>query len=197
MRALLALLAFLLPMRALACEPLPYPQPVPTNIELLREADLVVLAQVIEGGSDFTVQLRPVAALKGTPPDGPLEAPGTKGDGEQYRLDVTPLDASHFSSRWGSCVRQGYHEGAMVLALLSRTSRGYSVLNHAFARNIEDVRDGEDLWPRAARLYLATLAGPDPDRAFAKLATGLEAKQDADSQAIARDIRTYLSRTSP
>jgi hypothetical protein len=195
MRTLLALLCLLLPLPALACEPLPNPKPIPSNIELLRDADLVVLARVESEGSSNSVILKPVAALKGQLPDQSLTAPGTTSerDGSPYPQQVTSLDEPHPSWRWGSCVRQAYFTGGLVLALYGRHASGYGVFKYPWARNIEDVRDAEDLWPRAARLYLKVLAEPDPDAAFAATAKQLEAKKDADSQAIAADIRRYLA----
>ncbi|MDG2532281.1 hypothetical protein P6144_01350 [Sphingomonas sp. HITSZ_GF] len=167
---------------------------LPGNVELIEKADLVVLARVEGDGPDFTVRLRPEKALKGRIPRQPLTALGsTQGRGERaYPQVVTPLDRPHPSAMWGACVRQAYGEGGLVLALYKHTDKGYVPLAYPFARGIEDVRAADDLWPRAARLYIAALARPDPKRALADLAGKLGAKDDADSQAIARDIRAYL-----
>lgn len=199
MRLALTLLFLWLPLPALACEPQPDAPPVPTNIELLRQADLVVLARVDGGDPGGAVRLRPLAALKGRLPGRPLMAPGATSErnGQPYPQQVTSLDDAHPSSRWGSCIRRAYSAGGLVLALYGRNSIGYGALKYPFARNIEDVRGARDLWPRAARLYLKILAGPDPDATFAATARRLEARKDADSRAIAADIRRYLARRAP
>ncbi len=197
MRRFLAAL-ILAPTPALACSVTPEYH-LPGNVELLRKADLVVLARVEGDGPDFTVRLHPEKALKGHLPRQPLTALGSteeRGRGPWPQI-VTPLNRPHPSAMWGACVRQAYIKGGLVLALYRHTDRGYVPLDYPFARNVEDVRDSNDLWPRAARLYLATLAKPDPDRAFAALATSLETKEDADSQVIARDIRANLPLARP
>ena len=179
---------------------------VPTNVELLNEADLVVLALVQTGprtvaeawtlNDEPRVVLMPVKALKGVAPK-ELRVLGILTDegGRPYRAIPTTLNQVHPTTMEGMCIRQGYSQGAMVLAMFRRTRNGYMQLNDPFARAVEDVKGPTALWPRAASLYLQILSIKDPKAqrsAFRREQRRLAATGGPNGSAIAADIGRYL-----
>ena len=205
-------LALAIPSAGLACVPIPVTEPEPgfvrrplTNIGLLDEADLVVLAEVreapVEGwepGCLMGVTLAPQRALKGTAPD-LLPVEGLIRErvcGEYFLPSPTALDEIHPSSRKGSCRRSTYSKQALVIAMFEEKDGAFSELDHRFSRAIEDVEGPDALWVRAAELYLRILSENAPverREAFASERDRLAAMTgDPDSQAIAADITTYL-----
>jgi len=182
---------------------------VPTNVELVDKADLVVLAVVQSGprtyeegwnGRDFEPQvvLSPIKVIKGASPRR-LHVEGVVSDerGRPYRRLPTALDDVHPSTLEGSCFRQRYPIGGMVLAMFRRTSSGYEQLFEPFARVVEDVEGPEALWPRAAELYVRLLRTREPAArrtAFLREQRRLAADGGSNT-AIAKDIGRYLHAT--
>ena len=181
---------------------------VPTNIELVAEADLVVLARVVGAGVappgrhyDNRVWLQPIRAIKGRAP-ARLQAYGhltrfMPGREEPYPLMVTPLDRAHPSAGWGACLRQAYRKGGLVVAMFRKQGAGFVQTGAPFSRAIEDVSGPDGLWVRAAMLYAKILATTPPgDRraAFAAERDRLLGRAgDAEARAIAEDIGRYLA----
>ena len=182
---------------------------VPTNVELLQKADLVVLATVVTGprtpeeawsaNGEPRVVLRPSRVLKGTSPR-ELRVEGILSDqrGRPYPFTPTQLSAVHPSALEGACIRERYRRGALVLAMFRRTPTGYVQLEDVFARSVEDVQGPAALWPRAAELYLGLLSIKDRATrrsAFLHEQQRLAAAGSRDDKAIAADIGRYLKAT--
>ncbi len=206
------LLAITFPASALACSPVAGYR-VPTNVELLERADLVVLASVIEGPDnckDFgkkhfcfpSVILEPLKVLKGQPPQGVLTATGSVRDGrdEPYSPLPTKLDEANPSTFWGACSRRAYSQKSLVIAMYSESDGEFRQYTPPFSRGIEDVEGPGGLWVRAAELYLGLLsenASHDRRRAFMNERDRLiTLTGDTDAQAIAADIEAYLEATA-
>ena len=182
---------------------------IPTNVELLQKADLVVLATVVSGvrtpeeawaaNKEPSVVLKPLKVLKGTTPR-QLRVEGILSDrwGRAQRLTPTRLSEVHPSALEGGCVRGRYSRGGMVVAMFARTAKGYVQLDDPFARSVEDVRGPSDLWPRAATLYLVVLRTHRPASiraAFQREQQRLAAQGSPDARNIAADIARYLKAT--
>lgn len=203
-----AFLALLLPIEAFACSPVREYR-VPTNIELLDTAQLVVLATVNEGPERCegdgrrrycfsSIALSPMLELKGEAPEElTVEGTLTGRDGAAAEPAFTGLDRPHPSSLWGACIRQAYAEGTTVLAMFDLRDGQWSQLQYPFARAVEDVEGPDALWVRAAQLYLSILRSTPRDELADAFATERERQLaltgDAGAQAIADDIARYLA----
>lgn len=179
----------------------------PTNVELIERADLVVLGRVDaerprEPTSPHAIGLTPVRILKGRAP-GKLTLHGTYRDrqGRPVVLQPTTLGEVHPSSTWGSCDRQAYAPGTLVVATFKKGRGGYTQMTYPFARNVEDVGHQQALWVRAAELYAGIISRHPPQQrreAFQKERERLLARNgDLDAHAIAEDIATFLKATNP
>ena len=197
---------------------------IPFNFELVKEADLIVLARVKNGPSHFDVQalappaapnsnltppqqgvtLIPIQVLKGRLPPGELRVVGVTSDfthfGKPAPLVVTKLNEAHPSSYEGSCVREVYPIGGMLIAMFRNTGIGPVQLNHPFARQIEDVENADGVWVRAVRLYVKVLSQPARWTRRAALAAAerslMSGGNNPGDAAIANDIRSYLDHHS-
>lgn len=205
-RAWLAVVLLIVPATGLACSPEPGYR-VPTNIELLQKADLVVLARVASGPMTFEpasfdepqVILKLFKVLKGAAPTR-LRVKGILSDRDDrpYPPNPTGLNDVHPSALEGACIRQRYARGAMVLAMFRRTARGYEQLGDPFARSVEDVEGQSALWPRAADLYLRVLRIPGSAKRraiFQQQQLTLAASKSRYARAVAADIGQYLKVT--
>lgn len=205
--ALSALSAAASPETALACSPVKGYR-VPTNIALIDQADLVVMARVVSGptayeargmtqGVERAITLSVVRVLKGAAGVTTLKVDGVLSDPQDPLASVvTDLRTAHPSSFMGACIRQAYAKGGLVLAMFQKTRNGLVQIQKPFARAVEDVRDEGDLWPRAARLYITLTAHPDgPARRvmFAAEAARRRTAGGPDDQAIAHDIDQDLA----
>ena len=180
---------------------------VPTNFELVRRADLIVLARVVSGatnldGREAWVTLEVVRTLKGTPPPQPLRLMGAiRWNGRALPSMPTPLRASHFSAGIGACVRIFYSQDGLVLAMFERSAEGLVPLWAAFSRQAEDVEGADGIWVRAAEAYVAAQRNvPDSGlRAAAEARMAVFRAQTADlaAQAIADDLQDYLDASGP
>ena len=178
----------------------------PTNIELIERADLVVLGRVhVRGPANAAeaneLDLTPVRTFKGRAPE-KLTFHGVVRDrqGKPIPPEPTKLDRVHSSSTWGTCNRQAYAPGALVIAMFLKRDGGYVHMSSAFARTTEEVEGPHGLWVRAAALYAQIISdNPPPDRrkAFENERDRLLAQtDDPDAQAIAQDITSYLRATA-
>jgi len=183
------------------------PYRVPTNFELVRRADLVVLARVVSGATDLNgrdswVTLEVVRVLKGTRPAEPLRLMGAiRWNGRAIPSMPTPLHASHFSAGLGACIRVFYSQDGLVVAMFEHGAEGFMPIWAAFARLAEDVEGPDGIWVRAAETYVATQRNvPDSGlRAAAEARmTALRAERDdLAAQAMADDLQDYLDATAP
>ncbi len=199
--------ATLIPAAGWACS-----RPIgPGNFELVRQAELIVIAQVDSGpeGSipdaermDQAVRIGPMQVLKGVLPKEPLTLWGmvsSRRDGIAFESRPTPLTAPHPSVLSGACFRQHYAKGGLILAILAENGRGLHPIG-AFTRTVEDIESYDSLWVRTVRRYIeiqqrardgnlreAVIAERDQLRARGP---------DMEAQAVADDLDDWLERAS-
>lgn len=177
---------------------------VPSNFELIQQADLVVLARVKAGPGaediraanswdEQQIELEPIRAIKGVLPSEVLRLEGYTGErGHSFAAHPTPLHRAHPSSFQGACVRQEYAPGALLVATFERTDKGYRPLRSAFARVAEDVEGENGAWVRAADAYARIGALPTGDARRtalrAEAARLLALRDDSAAPAIAADM---------
>lgn len=174
----------------------------PTNFELIRKADLVVLARVKSGPSgeslrdadwdDAKVALEPIRAIKGVVPAEPLALRGyVSAGGRKFTAHPTPLNRAHPSSFAGACTRQEYAVGALLVAVFKKTDKGYVQESSPFARSAEDVEGENGTWVRAADAYARALELPAGERREALRREAmwlLTLRDDSAAPAIAADL---------
>ena len=205
MRSLLPLAGLALlaaPLPAAACSVAPGYR-VPTNVELVERADLILLGTVTDGDfePDSTPQqmiaVEPVAALKGTMPNAPIALPATIAADAEIRLsNPYELKDAHPQSLAGACVRYVFPRGSRVLFFLDRQDGAWHPAGGPFSRWAEDVLTDEAPWLTATRLYLEVQALPEPDRkaALAAKRDTLRARTDDPvAQLLADDIDRQLA----
>ena len=188
---------------------------VPTNFELVEQADLIVLARVLPSepprakekpriawSETPRITLSPEAILKGTLPAQPLMVSGTTHWHFSKQPVVplpTPLGRPHPSSNEGSCTRTAYPVGGLIVAMFKNGPKGSVQLDHPFARQIEDVEGPDAVWVRAVKLYVELSkipAGPRRAKAVLRKARRLEGNfSDPGGQQIGLDLKIYLSQT--
>ena len=179
----------------------------PTNFELIRQADLVVVARVVSGATDLNsratwVNVEPVRVLKGSLPAEPLRVLGVLGiQGETLPSMPTPLGDSHFSAGMGACIRLFYPQGGLILAMFKREPEGMRPLWAAFGRATEDVEAVDGVWVRAAQAYVAIQQGVADGGLRAAVESRLPVLRaqtdDLFAQAVVRDLQYYLDETAP
>ena len=203
---LLALALFASAPAAKACSVAPGYR-VPTTLELVEEADAIVVAQVGEPGisADGEPELLfiGITTLKG-PPGREIysdriiaRAPGMLGT--KVRL-ATPGDPAELvranpEAYAGGCTRFTFHPNKSVVLFLKREGEDYRVISHPFARSAEDTALPDSRWLKAVREYVAIAALPSAMRR-ARMEVRrdlLKARGDADSLAIAADIERELT----
>ena len=200
----------LLPATGWACRPAAGNR-VPTNFELVQRADLIAIIQVdsgpegsIPGGerADNLVRTGPMQVLKGVLPKDPLTLEGivSRGDGQAFESAPTPLTASHFSTAAGSCTRQYFAKGSLILAMYEKRGDRLRPIDAPFARSLEDVESYDSLWVRAARRYVEIqqrAPGGGLREAVMAERDGLRAQgADMEAQAVAADLDAWLDRES-
>jgi hypothetical protein len=147
---------------------------VPTTLQLVEQADAIVLAKVVDGGpSTFEpfahaggrlARFVPFEAIKGdysgrriSFDDAALALPpglrATRSDPRNL-VDANP-DA--FS---GSCNRVVFNPGMIVVTFLKREGKDFVPFAPAFSRGLEDVPNTGALWVKAVRLYVAIARKP-------------------------------------
>ncbi len=196
----LALLAAPLP--AAACSVAPGYR-VPTNIELVERADLILLGTVTDGDfePDSTPQqmiaVEPVAAFKGAMPSGPIALPATIAtDGEIQLSNPYELSEAHPQSFAGACTRYVFPRGSRVLFFLERRDGAWREAGGPFSRWAEDVLSDDAPWLQAVRFYIDIAKLPEEDRAAALTARRDELAalgDDPVAQLIAADISRQLA----
>lgn len=205
MRSLLPLIGLALlaaPLPALACSVAPGYR-VPTNIELVERADLILLGTVTDG--DFEpdsvpeqmIAVEPVAALKGTMPSGPVALPAIiAADGEMQLSNPYELHEAHPQSFAGACTRYVFPRGSRVLFFLDRQDGAWREAGGPFSRWAEDVLTDDAPWLQAVRFYIEVAKLPEEDRAAALTARRDELAalgDDPVAQLIAADITRQLA----
>ena len=151
---------------------------VPSNLELAREAETILLAQVIAGQLDegddpfeSTITLHPLAALKGPLPDGDIALKGmmlSRDAGPEYGMlsDPTEFERAHPVSYVGGCIRYVFPLGTTALFFLDRDQKGqWDPVSDPFSRWAEDVPGPDAPWAELVRLYVHASALPESERA--------------------------------
>jgi hypothetical protein len=166
--AVAALLAAPLP--AFACSVAPGYR-VPTNLELVERADLILLGTVTDGdfAPDSTdeqmISVEPVAALKGAMPTGPVALPAMIAPAAEMQLsNPYELKDAHPQSLAGACVRYVFPRGSRVLFFLDRQDGNWREAGGPFSRWAEDVLTDDAPWLQAVRFYIDVAKLPDEER---------------------------------
>ena len=196
----LALMAAPLP--AAACSVVPGYR-VPTNIELVEDADLILLATVSDGdfAPDSTAEQRiavePLAAIKGEMPAGPLAMPGSIAtDADALLSNPYELKDAHPQSLAGACNRYTFPRGSRVLFFLKWEGDHWRAAGGPFSRWAEDVLTDEAPWLQVVRLYAEAAGLPASERTAYLTARRADYGAEGDdpvAQLIAMDIDRQLA----
>ncbi len=144
---------------------------VPTTTELVRRADIVLLATVVAGKVDATeyrpVYLRPKRLLKGVvvPPllkldEAVISTPSVRTVPSDP-LNVTDAHPDAFS---GSCNRKVFDEGMMLVIFVKRQDGKFVIQAPPFARALEDVPSQKALWVTTVKREIQLAAQPSSRR---------------------------------
>ena len=174
--ALPAVLAAAIVPPAAACTPEPGYR-VPGNLELVGEAETIVVAQVTgatlaeDDPEASTIRIRPLAAVKGPLPQGEIALRGmmlARDAGPELGVLSNPYDfeRAHPVSYIGACTRFVFPLGTTALFFLRTDHEGmWAPAGGAFTRWAEDVPDVGAPWVQLARFYTIAAGLPEEDRA--------------------------------
>ena len=198
----LAALALIAAPPAAACSRVPGYR-VPTNMELVQQADLILLARVSEGDVDpdgpaeARIAIEPLYALKGAAPAGPLTLAGMVATEADAALsNPYEFDEAHPQSYAGACIRYAFPRGSRVLFFLSEQDGHWRPAGGPFSRWAEDALSDDAPWLELVRFYLevSLLADDEREAALAKrrdLWRGFT--DDPVAQLLAADIDRQLA----
>ena len=202
--AVAALLAAPLP--AFACSVAPGYR-VPTNLELVERADLILLGTVTDGdfapdsSDEQMIAVEPVAAFKGAMPTGPIALPAMIAPAAELQLsNPYELKDPHPQSLAGACIRYAFPRGSRILFFLDRQDGRWQEAGGPFSRWAEDVLTDDAPWLQAVRFYIEVAKLPAEDRAGALEARRNELGELGDdpvAQLIAADIDRQLAGPNP
>ena len=176
---------------------------VPTNMELVEGADLILLGTVTDG--DFEpagpeqrrIAIEPVEALKGAMPSAPIALPAMIATDDAAQLsNPYELEQAHPQSLAGACVRYIFPRGSRVLFFLDRQDGEWQLSGGPFSRWAEDVLTDDAPWLQAVRFYVAVAKLPEEERAAALAARRDELAaidDDPVAQLIAADIGRQIA----
>ena len=200
MRPLLPLAALALlaaPLPAIACSVVPGYR-VPTNMELVERADLILLGTVTsaasqpDGMEQPMIAVEPVEALKGAMPSIPIAIPAMIATGAEVPLsNPYELEQAHPQSFAGACTRYLFPAGSRVLFFLDREDGRWREAGGPFSRWAEDVLTDDAPWLQAVRFYIEVAKLPEEERVAALAARRDELGalgDDPVAQLIAADI---------
>lgn len=202
--AIATLLVIVAPDPATACSMVDGYQ-VPTTLELVEQAEAIVLARVgdeIPTKEEYglgEIELRPEVLIAGSTMPSEIRIRGYHGKG---RLQPTPSDPNELSKAnpdafWGGCNRYVFNRGMLLLLFLKRDEAGrMNVIDASFARTLEDVPNAESLWVRAVRYYATVAPLPRDARKAAMKAeiARLRATGNKDDALLAADIDRQVRR---
>lgn len=153
---------------------------VPTTLQLVEQADAVVLARVVDGGPVTfeparkmglrSARLVPFAAIKGN-----YVGRGIVFDGAVLeKLDLkgvraTPSDPRNLvdanpEAFAGGCNRAIFRPRMIVVAFLKRRGNDFVPFAPPFSRALEDVPSENALWVKAVRMYADIAKRPKSSR---------------------------------
>jgi hypothetical protein len=200
--AFVAILSLTVPLPAIACSVAPGYR-VPTNVELVADADLILLATVTDGNlapdaiPEQRITVEPIAAIKGELPAAPLAMPGWIASGAEAVLsNPYELKDAHPQSLAGACNRMSFPRGSRVLFFLKWESDHWRAAGGPFSRWAEDVLTDDAPWLQVVRLYAEAAALPASDRTAYLTARRDEHAAERDNpvaQLIAADIARQLA----
>lgn len=205
MRTLLPLAALALaaaPLPALACSVVPGYR-VPTNIELVQRADVILLGIVEDGdpesgsSEEMMIRVQPVEALKGEWPTEPVALPAMIAPDAEFLLsNPYELKDAHPQSLAGACNRYAFPRGSRVLFFLDHRDGNWRPVGSPFSRWAEDVLTDEAPWLQLVRFYVEIADLPDDQRVRALTARRDEWRARGDdpvAQLLAADIDRQLA----
>lgn len=211
MRILFSLAAAVLvaaPLPAAACS-VAADYRIPTNLELVESADLILLATVdsgtvmdaIDDPNAMRIDITPVASIKGDIAAAPTTLPIALAPA-RLAIPSHPYDLenAHPLSQIGGCIRYMVPKGSRVLFFLNRSDDGWAPAGEPFSRWAEDVLTDDAPWLQIVRLYAEAAALPADDRAPYLTARRDEygaRRDDPVAQLIAADIARQLAGPNP
>ncbi|HEY0597065.1 hypothetical protein [Sphingopyxis sp.] len=190
------------PLPAAACSVAPGYR-VPTNLELVERAEVILLGTVVPG--DFEpdrserqmIAVEPVEALKGAMPTAPIALPAMIATGAEVQLsNPYELKEAHPQSFAGACTRYVFPRGSRVLFFLGRQDGAWHEAGGPFSRWAEDVLTDDAPWLQAARFYIDVAKLPEEERIAALTARREELGalgDDPVAQLLAADIDRQLA----
>ena len=200
--AFVAILSLTVPLPAIACSVAPGYR-VPTNVELVADADLILLATVSKGDAapdaipEQRISVEPLAAIKGDLPTAPIVMPGwIATDAEAVLSNPYELHDAHPQSLAGACNRMSFPRGSRVLFFLKWEGDHWRAAGGPFSRWAEDVLTDEAPWLQVVRLYAEAAALPAGERTAYLTARRADYGAESDdpvAQLIAMDIDRQLA----
>lgn len=196
------------PLPAIACSVAPEYR-VPTNLELVERADLILLATVdggtameaIDDPDAMRIDITPVASIKGDHAAAPTTLPIALAPASLAILSHPyDLQNAHPLSQTGGCIRYLVPKGSRVLFFLHRSDDGWTPAGGPFSRWAEDVLTDDAPWLQVVRLYVEAAALPAGDRTAYLTARRDEYGAERDNpvaQLIAADIARQLDGPNP
>lgn len=191
---------------AFACTPAPGYQ-VPGNLELVRQADTIVLGRVVGGDTASaddpragSIVIRPLEALKGEAPTGDITLAGMSlpviRDGEVSGYELSnpfEFERAHEQAYAGGCIRTTFPLGTTAVFVLKRDGGGWAPAGGPFSRWAEDVPDAQAPWVQLVRVYAVAATLPEPDR-VALLSDEREALMARTTEPLAQLMADDLAR---
>ena len=178
---------------------------VPMALELVQQADTIVLARVgdeIPSKEKFGMGeliLKPEVLIAGTALPTELRIRGYYGDA---KVQPTPSDPDELAkvnpdALTGGCNRYIFNRGMLLLLFVTHDAAGKpDIIDASFARTLEDVPSADSLWVRAVRYYaqVARLPHAERKKAMATEVARLRATGDREDGLLANDIERQIKR---
>lgn len=202
--AAVAFLAIALPDPATACSMIEGYK-VPTTLELVEQADAIVLARVGDeiptkeehGFGELVLEPEVLVAGDSLPTELRI-----RGYHATDRFQPTPSNPKELAEAnpdafAGACNRYVFNRGMLLLLFLERGEVGQmDVINASFARTLEDVPNADSLWVRAVRYYadIARLPRGERKQAMKAEVERLRSTGNSDDALLAADIQRQIKR---
>ena len=171
----------------------------PTNVELVAEADRIVVATVTAAAGLEQVELEVTRVLKGSGVAAG-DSIRVRGSVLQYRGGSKPGDFSRArpGAYAGSCTAWDYKVNRSYILLLDQYGGQWDTVGTPFTRVNEEL---EPIWLRAVEEYIRVGAIADASKRHTALeelvARGKKRKASAADRAIAADVDVHFRTPSP